>query len=81
MAMVIHSIEDDTGMHCVDVALNDDGSYTVKVFRKDPEDGGRWTLTADYSKTAYVTEAEAFAAASAKVPWVQGALSKRPRQS
>ena len=75
--MVIHSIEDETGAHCVDVALDDNGTFTFKVFRKDPEDQGRWTLVADYSKTTYATEAEALTAAGGTIPWVKDALNLR----
>lgn len=39
---IILSIEDDTGMHCVDFIDNDDGSFCYKVFariRKTEENG------------------------------------------
>lgn len=75
--MVIHSIEDETGIHCVDIAQQDDGTFTFKAFRKDPEDQGRWTLTADYSITAYATEAAALDAACVEVPWLEQAISGR----
>lgn len=71
MKPVIRSIEDDTGYHCVDFALGADGAYTFKVFRKDPEDEGKWTLVSDYSNTAYATEQLALAAAGEKIPWVK----------
>ena len=75
--MVIHSIEDEAGIHCVDVAQQANGRFTFKVFRRDPEDQGRWTLVADYSKTAYASETEAFEAAAGKIPWVKDLLLKR----
>ncbi|MDY7548987.1 hypothetical protein RGU75_22495 [Glaciimonas sp. CA11.2] len=79
--MVIHSIEDETGVHCVDVALDDNGTFTFKVFRKDPEDQGRWTLVADYAKTTYATEAEALAVAGGTRPWVKDVLNLRGKDS
>lgn len=76
---VILSIEDDTGMHCVDIAHRDHGAggFTFKVFRKDPEDEGRWTLVADYSNAVYASEDEARQAACEKLPWVKELLTRQ----
>jgi len=74
---VILSIEDDTGMHCVDIAQHDDGMFTFKTFRKDPEDEGKWTLVNDYSKTRYTNEHDARQAVYEKLPWVREQLKKR----
>ena len=79
--MVIHSIEDETGTHCVDVARDTNGTFTFKVFRRDPEDEGRWTLVADYSKTVYATETDALDAAGGKIPWMKDIIQKRFKQS
>ena len=79
--MLIHSLEDDTGIHCVDVAEDENGTFTFKVFRKDPEDQGRWTLVADFSKTVHASEADAFEAAGEKIPWVADVISKRLKQA
>ena len=46
---VIQSIEDADGLRCVDLIAHPDGTFAFKEFRRDPEDGGRWTLIADYS--------------------------------
>ncbi|WP_050477171.1 hypothetical protein [Herbaspirillum rhizosphaerae] len=73
---VIHSIEDDSGMHCVDIAQHADDVFTFKVFRKDPEDEGKWTLVSDYSKTAYESEQDALQAVCDKLPWVKEQLSR-----
>lgn len=43
---VIRSIEDGFGERCLDILKHPDGTYTLKAFRRDPEDGGRWTLDA-----------------------------------
>jgi hypothetical protein len=67
---VILSIEDDSGRHCVDFIDNDDGSFSYKAFRKDPEDEGKWTLTADYSATRFATQPEAFDSAVERMPWL-----------
>lgn len=68
--MVINSIEDESGLNCVDVTSRPDGRFTFKVFRKDPEDHGRWTLVADYSGLHFNTEIEALDSAAANIPWL-----------
>ena len=75
--MPIHSIEDDSGMHCVDFIEDAHGAVCFKVFRKDPEDAGRWSLVADYSKTVFADEAQALAAAAARIPWLRQRLLPR----
>jgi len=75
--MPIHSIEDDSGMHCVDFIEDAHGACCFKVFRKDPEDEGKWTLVADYSKTVFTNKAQAIEAAAARIPWLLRVLSRR----
>ncbi len=72
--MTINSIEDESGMHCVDVTSHPDGTFSFKVFRKDPEDEGRWTLVGDYSGLRFQSEPEAFREATARVPWLAEAI-------
>lgn len=62
-------------MNCVDVITSPDGQFTFKVFRKDPEDQGRWSLVADYSGLQFTTEEEVFRAAAVKVPWLAELLA------
>ncbi|MEQ8698723.1 MAG: hypothetical protein RLT05_19480 [Bauldia litoralis] len=66
---VIDSLEDAGGARCVDLFVRDDGSYGFKEFRRDPEDGGRWTLVADYSGLRYATGEDALAAAADAIAW------------
>jgi len=68
--MVINSVEDESGMNCVDVTSRPEGGFSFKVFRKDPEDEGRWTLVADYSGFRFGTEEEALCNAAVKIPWL-----------
>ncbi|WP_050461590.1 hypothetical protein [Herbaspirillum autotrophicum] len=75
--MPIHSIEDDSGMHCVDFIDDEHGAVCFKVFRKDPEDEGKWTLVADYSKTVFPDQAQALVAAAARIAWLQQVLAQR----
>ena len=69
--MAINSIEDDSGQHCVDVTSHADGTFSFKVFRKDPEDDGRWTLVGDYFGIRYATANDAFREAAVRVPWLR----------
>ena len=70
MSVVVASPESADGTRCVDLIEHDDGRYTFKECRRDPEDGGRWTLVADYSSTTYPTREAALVAAAAKIPWL-----------
>lgn len=76
--MVIKSIEDASGSHCIDVADGPDGQFSFKVFRKDPEDQGRWTLVGDYSGLRFPTEGQAFRGAATVVPWLAELLDSPP---
>jgi N12 class adenine-specific DNA methylase len=69
--LLIDSIEDETGMHCVDVIRGDDGQFFLKVYRREPEEGGKWMLVADYSSTRYQEKNQAVDAAAGLVPWVR----------
>ena len=60
---------------CIDVVGDGSGRFTVKEFRRDPEDGGRWTLVADHSATSYGSEAEAIAAMRRELPWLDAACA------
>jgi hypothetical protein len=68
--MVINSIEVESGTNRVDVTSRPDGQFTFKIFRKDPEDQGRWTLVSDYSGLQFGTEEQALWQAAAKIPWL-----------
>jgi hypothetical protein len=75
--MIIHSVEDQTGAYCIDFIEDEaDGTFAFRLFRKEPEDYGRWSLTADYSKTKYAELSQAMAAAKVIVPWFEGKLHR-----
>jgi len=67
---VIRSIEDAHGERCVDLISRADGSVVFKVCRRDPEDGGRWSIVADHSAVAYASEESAYKAAAARFGWL-----------
>jgi hypothetical protein len=58
---------------CIDIVGDGSGRFTVKEFRRDPEDSGRWTLVADHSATSFGSEAEAIAAMRRELPWLDAA--------
>jgi hypothetical protein len=65
----ILSLEDEDGTRCVDIVPRPDGTYCFKEFRRDPEDGGRWSLIADFSDVVCRTKPEARDRAAAAIPW------------
>lgn len=68
MATIL-SLEDREGLRCIDV-VEAGGSYGFKEFRRDPEDGGRWSIVADYSDRRYDSREDALAAAARAVGWL-----------
>ena len=79
--MTIESIEDTSGRHCVDLKHHPEGGCSFKVFRKDPEDEGRWTLVGDYSGVRHATADAALRAAMLHVPWLAEALAAAARRT
>ena len=67
----ILSLEDDEGLRCVDVLRGPDGAFGFKTFRRDPEDGGRWSMLADYTAVRYATREEALRAAASTLAWLR----------
>lgn len=66
----ILSLEGDDGRRCVDILPLVGGGFGFKEFRRDPEDGGRWTLVADSSATGYESQDAAIAAATTRIAWL-----------
>lgn len=67
---VLASLEDREGRRCADIFRRGDGSFGFKEFRRDPEDGGGWTPTRDYSHLRYGSQDEARRAAAATLGWL-----------
>jgi hypothetical protein len=72
---VIISLEDADGLRCVDILEDGDGGFHFKEFRRDPEDGGRWTLVADYAAHSYSSRNEALLAAGEAISWLAASRS------
>lgn len=70
---VVASLHNDDVSRCVDIVRRADGTFGFKEFRRDPEDGGGWTLVWDNPRGIYATGPEAEAAARAGVAWLGAA--------
>lgn len=75
---VFVSVENLDHDRCVDIFSRPDGSYGFEEFRRDVEDGGRWTPVQYFSGVAYVSSAEALDTAERCVPWLTDVLTRKP---
>ena len=73
-ATVLASFENGEANRCVDLFARTDGSWGFEEFRRDPEDGGTWTRVGQFLPERHATREAALAAATARVPWLKGAL-------
>jgi hypothetical protein len=71
---VLASLSTPSVDRCVDIFLRPGGTFGFEEFRRDPEDRGAWTPVAYFSGQDYDTEAEALAAARARVSWLGDVL-------
>ncbi len=65
------SLHNDAVDRCVDIIANDDGTFGLKEFRRDPEDRGGWTLVSYNPRAVFATQQQAIAAAKASVAWLR----------
>lgn len=72
------SIENFEHDRCVDIFSRPDGSHGFEEFRRDVEDGGRWTPVQYYSGVCYASPAEALDTAERCVPWLADVLARKP---
>ena len=73
---VLNSLENDSADRCVDFFRRTDGSFGYREFRRDPEDQGRWSLTAAHEHAIFAGYDEALAAALGQVPWLAAAVAR-----
>ena len=69
-ARVIRSINNDTGDHCVDLFVREDGTYGFEEYRRDHEDLKGWFSLRRFSNQVFATEEEAAARARAALAWL-----------
>jgi hypothetical protein len=75
--LVFISVENDQHDRCVDLFSRPDGSFGFEEFRRDVEDGGRWTPVQFYSGVSYASSALALAAAEGCVSWLTGSVASQ----
>ena len=73
---VLNSVNNEGGDHCVDFFRRVDGSFGYREFRRDPEDQGRWSLTAAHDHAIFAAYADARDAAVGQVAWLAVAVSR-----
>jgi len=75
---VFVSVENSGHDRCVDIFSRPDASYGFEEFRRDVEDGGRWTPMACYSGVGYLSAGAALGTAERCVPWLTEILAWKP---
>jgi len=75
---VFVSVENLEHDRCVDIFSRPDRTYGFEEFRRDIEDGGRWTPVQYYSGVACGSAAEALDTAERCVFWLTGILAQMP---
>ena len=74
---VIHSINLDGDIICVDVFARLDGAYGFDEFRRDPEDGRGWYSIGHYGSLKFDSSDEALIEARHTVSWLNDVVSRR----
>ncbi len=75
---VFVSVENAEHDRCVDLFARPGGSFGFEEFRRDVEDGGRWTPTQYYSGAVYPSSAAAADSAARCVAWLPEMLAAQP---
>lgn len=68
--VVARSIEDRSGLRCVDVRRHGDGLYSWAECRRDPEDSHGWRFLG-LGAEGFSSEDDALSDARSKVDWVE----------
>ena len=64
------SFVDETGFLCVDIILLENGKFSFKSYRRDPEDNAGWFSIEAQSASQFFTEDEAIQRAKVKYDWM-----------
>jgi hypothetical protein len=68
--LVLASLEDGTGLRCVDVYRTRDGAVLWDEWRRDPEDPSGWHATGRRAASTFDDESTARNAAAATIEWL-----------
>ena len=69
--IVVESINDDTGMFCIDIMTSESGKFSFKGFRRDQEDNSGWYPYGPQSGSIYGSYKEALDAAVRAISWLE----------
>lgn len=75
--VVFDSLENAEHDRCVDLFERPDGSFGFEEFRRDAEDGGRWTAVAYHSARRFASRPDALGAAQLAVAWLADMVKRR----
>ncbi|MGB0632498.1 MAG: hypothetical protein ACPGRZ_17550 [Alphaproteobacteria bacterium] len=67
---VLASLEDGTGLRCVDIYRTRDGGVLWDEWRRDPEDPSGWHATGRCARSPSKNETDARDAATAAIEWL-----------
>lgn len=68
--LVLHSVNNPDGSHCVDLFRRPDGSFGFEEYRRDAEDGRGWFPIGGHKEMRWDSEVAAWTAALEKVIWL-----------
>ncbi|QJR13569.1 hypothetical protein [Usitatibacter palustris] len=68
---VVQSINNETGDHCIDIFVRDDGTFGYEEYRRDHEDLRGWFSLQRFGGQTFASEAEALGHASKAVDYVK----------
>lgn len=68
--VVVSSLEDDTGAHCVDILRTVDGMFTFIEYARDADDPDAWHPREDAQAPEFATEYAAYVAATKACDWL-----------
>ena len=69
--IVVESINDDTGMFCIDIMTSESGKFSFKGFRRDQEDNSGWYPYGPQNDSIYDSYKEALDAAVRAISWLE----------
>ena len=67
---VMESFENDLEDRCVDFFVRDDGTFGFEEYRRDHEEGGRWSKVGQFSGIRFSSLEAAKASAKYLFPWL-----------
>ena len=66
----MESFENDLEDRCVDFFVRNDGTFGFEEYRRDHEEGGRWSKVGQFSGTHFSSLEAAKTSAKYLVPWL-----------